>query len=205
VNKELFKNVVIMFLAGITIFSVFKYRSSLKEKYALLNTVNEVKGQVTILEKDRQRLLEDLKKEKELNAQLKGELLEIKRHLKASKKRLTKLFADYGEAQKAMEGLSPKFSILKFENIILRDEKKKLDTQLRRVSEENSSLKAKLDSITELEKRIRELKKRMQRVTTITKVRKIVEGNRGFLIKDGKPTYPTKVRIEVVPVLQDKQ
>jgi hypothetical protein len=50
-----------------------------------------------------------------------------------------------------------------------------------------------LGSVVELKKAIKELK---------TKTRKVLgletEGNRGFLIKDGRPTSD-KIRIEVVP------
>ncbi len=204
-NKGLFKNIFIVLLISITIFSVFKYGSSLKEKYALLNTLNQIKEQVTTLENDKQGLLEKLGEEKELNAQLNGEVSEIKDYLRASKERLAKLFADYGQAQKTIEDLNSKFSILKSENTALRDEKEKLDTQLTQVSQEKNSLKAKLSSITELKKRIRELKRQMRRVTAHKpKARKIIEGNRGFLIKNGKPTYPAKIKIEVIPVPQDK-
>lgn len=205
-NKGLFKNIFIVLLISITIFSVFKYGSSLKEKYALLNTLNQIKEQVTTLENDKQGLLEKLGEEKELNAQLNGEVSEIKDYLRASKERLAKLFADYGQAQKTIEDLNSKFSILKSENTALRDEKEKLDTQLTQVSQEKNSLKAKLSSITELKKRIKELKRQGREGLTAhkPKARKIIEGNRGFLIKNGKPTYPAKIKIEVIPVPQDK-
>ena len=205
-NKGLFKNIFIVLLISITIFSVFKYGSSLKEKYALLNTLNQIKEQVTTLENDKQGLLEKLGEEKELNAQLNGEVSEIKDYLRASKERLAKLFADYGQAQKTIEDLNYKFSILKSENTALRDEKEKLDTQLTQVSQEKNSLKAKLDSITELKKRIKELKRQGREGLTghKPKARKIIEGNRGFLIKNGKPTYPAKIKIEVIPIPQDK-
>lgn len=46
----------------------------------------------------------------------------------------------------------------------------------------------KLSSVDELKKAIRELKRRAK-----------IEGNRGFLIKDGQLTTPAKVKIEVIP------
>lgn len=202
----MFKNILILLLAGITAFSVFKYSLSFKEKYVLLNTLNQIKEQIAALENDKQALLEKLGEEKELSAQLDKELSEIKEHLKASKKRITKLFADYGEAQKTIEDLNSKFSILQSENAALRDEKERLNAQLTQISEENKSLRVKLDSVAELKKRIKELRRRVHRVTaTITKARKISEGNQGFLIKNGKSTYPGRAKIEVIPVPGDKR
>ena len=31
-------------------------------------------------------------------------------------------------------------------------------------------------------------------------ISRVSEGNRGYIIRNGKPTYPSKVKIEVVPV-----
>jgi hypothetical protein len=56
-----------------------------------------------------------------------------------------------------------------------------------------------------LKKAIRDLKKQMRKVThKATKTKTIIEGNRGFLIKDGKPTSIAKIKIEVIPVPQSK-
>jgi len=204
-HKGMLKNILIVLLAGTTIFSVFKYALSFKEKYVLLNTLNQLKEEVAALEDDKQALKEKLGEEKELNTKLDREILEIKEYLKASKKRLAKLFADYGQTQKTIEDLNSKFSILKAENTALRDEKERLNSQLTQISEENKSLKLKLDSIAELKKRIKELKRQVHRITVITKVGKIIEGNQGFLIKDGKSTYPARAKIEVIPAPGDKR
>jgi len=198
-NKGLFKNIFIVLLISITIFSVFKYVLSLKEKYALLNTLNQLKQQVTTLENDKQTLLERLGIERKLNAQLEIEISGVKDYLRASKKRLAKLFAEYAQTQKAIEELNSKFCIVKSENIALKEERIKLDMQLTQVSQEANDLKAKLNSIAELKERIKELRRQAHQA------RKIGEGNRGFLIKDGKPTYPPEIKIEVIPAGQGKQ
>ena len=105
--------------------------------------------------------------------------------------------------------------ILKTENTALEDKNKalankvdKLKAKLRQVSQENESLKAKLSSIAELKKVLRELKRQVRKVSKVSietkqkgQSEKIIEGNRGYLIKDGKAIYPGKLRIEIVPVL----
>lgn len=201
-NKGLLKNILIVILVTITTFSVFKYFSSLREKYDLLNTLNQTKEQLATLEKQRQNLLQDLEKEKQFQQKLAQENSGLKDYLKASKKRLTKLFADFGEAEKTIEQLGAKFSVLEAENTALREQRDKLSTQFIQVIQENDSLKARLSSITELKKAIKQLRRQMREVSREIKKRsqdEVIEGNRGFLIKDGKSTYPPKVRIEVIP------
>jgi chromosome segregation ATPase len=112
-NNDVLKNILIVVLVGMTIFAAFQYGSSLKEKNDLAYTLSQIQGQVAILEKDKEDLSVELKKKKELEGELRAKLSEFKGYLKASKKRLTKLFADYGEAQKANEQLGSKFFYLK--------------------------------------------------------------------------------------------
>jgi len=82
--------------------------------------------------------------------------------------------------------------------------------ELSQASVENDALRTKLSSVAELKKAIRELKrnKRLQPVPVLRfkpKNPKVmeeaveVEGNRGFLTRDGVSTFPYKIRIEVKP------
>jgi len=202
-NKALLKNILIVLLLTIAVFCVFKYIASLKEKYDLLNTLNQIKEQVATLEKKEQGLLETLEKEKELQRKLSQENSGLKDGLKISKIRLMKLFREAKETQKSIEQLNAQFSILKAENKALIEKEDKLKAQFSQVSQENETLKARLGSVVELKKAIRELKRQMRKVSIEinqeTQDEKIVEGNHGFLIKDGKLTYPTRVRIKVIP------
>lgn len=202
-NKGLIKNILIVLLLTIAIFCVFKYIWALKEKYDLLVTLNEVKTQLAALEKERQNLLQSLEKEKESQQKLSEENLGLKENLKASKRRLSSLFRDVTEAQKAIEELHSRFSLLQAENTALIETEKKL-------SQENENLKAKLSSVVEIKKAFRELKKQASKVAMAIRQKarstdRIITGNRGFLIKDGKYTYPAKVRIEVIPVTSKNQ
>lgn len=193
-----YKFILALLLIGITIFSVFKYTLSLKERYDLLNSLKSLKEQMATLETEKQNLSGALEKEKELQKELTQEISNLKGNLKASHAKLTKLFADFEEAQKIIEKLGSQNSLLEAENTALREEKNNLEL-------EKENLKARLSSLTELKKAIKELKRQMRKVGTEikekTKTEETPEGNRGFLIKDGKSTYSLlKIKIEVTPL-----
>lgn len=195
-NKGQAKNIVIILLLTITVFSVYKFISSLREKYELLKSLNITKEQVAVLEEEKQNLLQEIEKDKLLQQKLTEQNLGLKEYLMAGKARLAKLFKAYGQTQKDIGQINSKFSILKAENTALLDEKE-------RIVKENESLKAKLTSAIELKNAIRQLKKQAQRVgiqiIKKTDTRKTLEGNQGYVIKDGKLYNPAKVKIEVIP------
>lgn len=195
-NKEQAKNIVIILLLTISLFSVYKFISSLREKYELMNSLNLAKQQVTVLEDEKQNLLLEIEKDKKLRQKLTQQNLELKDYLKAGKVRMGKLFKVYEGTQETIEQLNSKFSLLKAENTAIITDKERL-------SKENEALKIKLNSVMELKKAMRELRKQAQKVgiqiIKKTDVRKTLEGNQGFVIKDGKPNNPAKVKIEVVP------
>lgn len=195
-SKGQVKNIVIILLLTITIFSVYKFISSLREKYELLNSLNQTKEQVAMLEKDKQNLLQEIEKDKQLQQKLTQQNLGLKEYLKAGKERLSKLFKQYDSNQKNIEQLNSKFSLLKAENSALLGYKEQM-------TKENESLKARLSSVLELKKAMRELKKQAQKVgiqiIKKTDTAKTLKGNQGYVIKDGKPVTPAKVIIDVVP------
>ncbi|MDD5408513.1 MAG: hypothetical protein PHC71_00245 [Candidatus Omnitrophica bacterium] len=96
----------------------------------------------------------------------------LKDYLRASINKIARLFRDKSMTQANLEDTNAKFAVLKAEN---------------------RQLKAKLNSIVELRKAIRELKARKRNTPASPD-----EGNLGFLIKDGQPTIPGKVKIEVL-------
>lgn len=194
---------LIPFLIGITIFSAFQYVSSLKEKYDLQNSLNQIKKQVADLELARQSLLQEVEQEKELQKALTQENSNLKGSLEVNNEKLTKLGAVFQDASRTIEDLNSRISILKAENAALAEKKEKLALELTAVSQENEALNSRLSSVRELKRAIKELKKKASKgaeeIKAIAKTRNVIEGNRGFLIKDGKPTYPAKVKIEVTP------
>jgi len=198
-NKEMLKNVLLALCAAVAIFCAFKYLTGLKEKYDLQLSVGQLKQQVNLLESQKQGLAEELAKAKESEAKIAAKLDGLKHYFHASKQRMGKLFTDLDNARKAIEDLDSKINLLKSENNALRGEKQAL-------AQDNETLRTKLNSITQLKKAIKELRGQINNVSKeikkTIKEEKLIEGNRGFLIKEGKPTYPTKVKIEVTPLPQ---
>lgn len=195
------KNILIVFLLAIAIFIVFKYILTLKEKDNLINALNQAKEQAAFLQAEKQNLLQALNKEKELYQKTSQENSALKDYLRANELRLTKVFADYEEAQKTIERLNAQVSLLKAENAALAEQEEQA------LPQKNDYLKPKPSSLAELKRALEELKKRMSRagfeIGHKAQTEKIpewnLEGNQGFLIKNGQPTYSAKIKIEVIP------
>jgi chromosome segregation ATPase len=194
-NKSQVKNILIVFLLSITAFSIFKFTSSLKEQFNLSNRLNKAKDEILVLEKERQDLLQEIEKERDTSCQLRERNSKLKDYLKANKRMISDLFADLKERTQTIEELNSKSCLLKLEVEALQQKKEQL-------SQENESFKAKLSSVTELKKAIKEIKMQARKMHIEMKkqaaVDKIIEGNRGYLIKAGKATYPVKLKIEVI-------
>lgn len=186
-NKDMLKNAILILLVGITIFSMINYMSELKARYRLREDLNQAQGRITVLVQEKQNLLQDIGKEKELKEQLTLKNTNLKEYLGASKKKITRLFQDNAQTQSELEESDVKLSILKAENKALIDGR-------RRIYVENEQFKFKLSSVIELKKAIRELKSKKHIALDPG-----AEGNRGFLIKDGQPTVAEKIKIEVIP------
>lgn len=199
-----YKVVLIAFLVGITIFTGFKYFSALKEKYDLSLNLNQVNSQVAALENEKQSLMQDLDKEKELQKAFSQENLQLKDDLKLNNDRLSQLDAEFQTAQKTVEELNAKISVAKAENIALRDQIESLKIEATQATQDKEKLEARLGSIKELKNAIRELRQKIRLAKKDLKIRtkreEIIIGNLGYIIKDGKPTYPSKVKIEVQPL-----
>jgi chromosome segregation ATPase len=165
-----------------------------------MENLTQVKAQVAGLEKERQKLLQDLEKQKNILQKLTQDNANLKSNLRAGKDRLGKLFTEHAQAQKGLEDLKAQRSLLKAENEALREEKDKL-------AKDNTNLKAKIDSILRLGGVIGEFKRQISKVTQQLQKKadtmKADEGNRGYLIRDGQETSAAgKVKIEVVPAAQ---
>jgi len=197
-----YKVILTILLVGITIFCVFKYIVALKEKYALLKNLNQAKAQVVALG-------EEIDKEKELEKALSQENVTLKDEMKTNADKLAQLDAGLKSSQNTIDELTSQIALAKAENAALREEKDKLSLELVQVSQEKDTLKARLSSIPELKKAIKEVKIQIRKAKVmmkeITKKRRIIEGNRGFLVKNGESTFPvTKIKIEVMPAQSNK-
>jgi hypothetical protein len=186
-SKGFLKNMVIILLLSVTIFSIVQYLSELKTRYRLQDTLTQAQTQITALAQSKQNLLQELEKEKELAGQLVLKNTDLKEYLRASKNKITQSFQDNARIQQRLEDTSAKFSILKAENLALIDSRK-------RIYVENEEFKSKLNSVVELRRAIRELKARKHEASIME-----TGGNQGFLFKDGQSTALEKIKIEVIP------
>ncbi len=196
-----YKFILTALLCGITIFSVFKYVITLKENYDLSSRLDQVKQQVVVLENEKQNLLQSLKKEEANTQKLSQENIGLQATLKENEEKLVKLDTDLKSAQQTIEQLNSELAALK-------TEKTRLNSRLSEVSQEKDDLNVRLNSVEELKKAIRELRSQMRKVKVQIKekTRPTVdnsEGNRGFVIKDGKSTSSLKVKIEVKPASKE--
>ena len=201
VNMALLKNIMIVLLIGIAAFSAYEYVIVLKENNGLMSQLAEKRIIINALENEKQKLLTSLEKEKSQGQKLAQEKAELIVNLKASRQRLSKLFSGFSQSQKALDTLNMKISLLRSENAALIEQKNSL-------ARNNEALETKLNSLVELKKAIQEIKKQARRVSIqmIEQVQseKTFEGNQGYMVKDGKPTLPKKIKIEVTPALQNK-
>jgi chromosome segregation ATPase len=190
-----YKLILIVFLIGVIIFAIFQYILSLKE-------------QVLVLENEEQALLQTLENERQLKQKLVEENAQLQENLKPSEENLVALDTDLNEAKNKIEELGSHIHLLKAENIALREKNASLASGLDSVVKEKDNLQAKLSSIVELKKAIKELRRQAYKVGQEIKEEIqndiIMEGNRGFLLKEGKSTYSAKVKIEVKPLPSDK-
>jgi len=184
-NKDAIKNLVLILLIGVAVFSMVRYVSELKARFRLQDNLTQTQGDVAVLTQEKQNLLQELGKEKELNEHLAVKNVKLRAYVKASKVRMTRFFQDNSKIQNEFEDINTKFAILKAENKALIDSHK-------RSYLENEQLKLKLSSVVELKKAIRELRKKRVKVPGLA-----IEGNQGFLIRDGRSTLE-KIKIEVI-------
>lgn len=197
--KKDLKTVLFVFLIGITIFSLFSFLASLKEKRDLVNTIEGLNKQKADLENEKLGLQDSLNKQRQLNTGLTEENTGLKATLAESEARLARLDAEFKQALKKIDKINAEIAALE-------NQRENLTLQLSQVTQERQDLKTKMGSIPDLKNLIRELKRKMhitsqqarQNINIRTKDKDIF-GNQGFLVKHGKSTYPPKVKIEVIP------
>jgi len=209
---KLFRFLFFALLTGVTIFSVFKYLGAVKERYDLLESLKSIRQQVALLEAEKKDLQQGLDKEIALKHQAIRDNSSLKESLKLGEEKLARMAHDLSEAHRNLEELSSQISIVTAENTALKEDFAQLNSRLEEESRQKEELAAKMNSIAELKKAIRELKKRMRTARAAQQdlrnvppegpsyepEEKVIEGNYGYIIRDGKPTSSTKVRIEVL-------
>lgn len=193
-NKRI---MLIALLAGISIFTLYKYVVTLREKYNLSQQLNKREEQLVLLEKEKQNLLQTIEKNKIWQKKLEEESMGLKVTLKGNEERLLGLKNDLFKAGKTVEQLSAQISTLRAENAELKAQIDKLKMEILSLSQENQVFRYRFNSVTELREAIRQLKKQGRAGF----IGKGPDGNQGFMLKDGKFTFPAKVIIEVNPAV----
>lgn len=210
-NKNLVFNLAFIFLLTVSIFSVVKYSVSLKEKNDLVLSLEDTKGRLVAIESEKQNLLQSLKIEKAAEEKLVQENSLLKDTIEEGKARLEKLAQDMSAAQDSLKELNAQFSIAKAQNEALLEKGEMLQQKIAQLDQENDSFKSRFSSVEDLKKAIRELKKNKRRPVVESVLQKkfeaqmieerVIAGNGGYLVKNGKFTYPSRIKIEVVPAL----
>ena len=198
------KAIIIAVLLGITVFSVYKYIASVKENNDLSANIRQLNTDVKALENEKSGLVKDLNQEKELNSALSQENTGLKDNLNQTQAKLAQMETDFRASQKTNEDLDSQISLVKVENTVLRDQIQGLELGINQAKADKEQLQARLSSIAELKKAIKELRQKARLAKKQVQERietkeRIILGNNGYLIKDGKPTNNT-VRIEVEPL-----
>ncbi len=190
------KNIIIAVLLGVSVASVFKLMSYLKERKDTESAMFEAQEQAGAYHKQAQNLLQDLEKQKTGQERLTQENEALKNYLRASKKRIGKLFVENRQIGEKLASSDERLAVVKAENAALVQ-------QEALYAQENTALKKRLSSLDELKKAIREVKLKMREAhrRISEEVRRDIElvGNRGFLTRGGKSTFSSLVRIEVTP------
>ncbi|TBR16638.1 hypothetical protein EPO66_04360 [bacterium] len=201
--RILIRNIIILLLLGLAVFGIVKYIILQREKYDLLESVKQMKVQLAQLENEKQGIKRSYEEEKALHLAAQEKNVQLEGSLKSTQEQLDKITLDYQGLKEDVEKLNAEVSAVKAEKTFLAEENDELQVKLSGAKNENESLIARLTSIPELKKAIRELKKQMRNAgheikKKIMSEKKII-GNQGFVIKQGQPTVSSKVKIEVQP------
>jgi hypothetical protein len=162
--------------------------------------------QAVQIQEQRARAMKNLETEYAKQKALEDDKTALQGQLRVSQEALQKMQADLKAAQETLDDLSSRLSVAKAENIELNRKLGEFKQEAESSTQAKEALQARLNSLVELKKAIRELRRKLSkaRPEIANRIRqdRIIIGNGGYMIKDGKPTYPARVKIEVVPLSQ---
>jgi len=204
-----YTSILIVFLCVIAIFSAFQFISALREKLALEENLGQAQRKLGFLQVERKNLLKVLDTAMKKNDEISRKNVLLKEYLRAGAGKVRKLDSQFKEVRLRAEELNTQVSLLKTENAALRQDYATQGEKMAALAQENDGLKARLSSVGALKKAIKELKVQARHVVVAikekVKAQRLVLGNRGFLVKEGKSTYPARVKIEVNPAPADRR
>jgi chromosome segregation ATPase len=193
------KNIYLIIIIALVILTGFSLSRYIYLQKANLELVSVIKQNRTRIDE----LVTQLMSEKELNQQLAKEKDGLSKELLALSEQVKKADLEVAQAKEQLGAIATKINLLKKENTYLAQLKYSFDEKLTQAKKENESLEAKFNSLDELKKAIKDLKKKMHddRVAAKNpaKVAEQIDGNRGYIIWKGQTTLKTKVKIEVTP------
>ncbi len=184
------KAILAAFLIGITVFSLVNYAMAVREKYALINSLNQLKSRAASLEIEKQNLLKSLEKEKEAQIKITQENADLKEQFNLNNDKLMQMTQDLEQAQNNIKVLGEEIESLKLDKSALGSEKDRLNNELKQANAEIERLMSKLDQFNKSKPSVNSQAK---------STKKSSAGNKGYIIKAGD-TSPDKVKIEVTPV-----
>lgn len=190
-------------------FFVLRYINLIQEKKKVESQLKEVKMQVGFLEGS-------LRQETELRQKLDKEKTALTASLKGAEETIVDLNAKNAQSQEHIFSLVKEIKAMENRNSRAKEELTQAQEKLDALLGKNIELDARLSSVSELKKAIAELKLklRMKKAGYNHKLKSTrfkkekpswdkenIDGNFGFIIKNGVSTYNGRVKIEVRPLL----
>ncbi len=206
--------VLVCILIGVTAFSVYRFVSASRENFDLTVQMEGMRADVSALQDEKDRLMLDLDKERLLQKTLSDENLLLRDEVAQASQAREDLQQQLADSESELEELGSQIAVVKAENAALLEQTQTLKADLARSAEEKRLMAEKLGSVAQLKQAIRDLRRQARlaasRPAPVRRVRdaatgqtQIIVGNRGFLVRDGKPTYEGRVRIDVQPQPQE--
>ncbi|MFA5319630.1 MAG: hypothetical protein WBE75_05040 [Candidatus Omnitrophota bacterium] len=196
------RKALVAFLVGAGLVSIVHYSFLLQEKTRLSRALEEMNARVSILEKDKAQMVQSLNSGRDALKKLDEDNARLGQTIQSQGENISALTAEVERTNGKLEELNSRYSLLRCENSALR-------SQLFFVVKEEEKMRLNMTSLPELKKAIRELKKKKTHASVLPVIHKqrinkvvkgqILEGNKGFLVRDGKPTFAKTIKIEVVP------
>jgi len=193
--------IIIAFLGGITLFSLFKYIKISYEKKEILNKLQQAKSQILSLNALKEQLSQQLNEKINIILEKEKREQELLKEMKIKEEKLITVEEELNKAQKEIESLNRNVDNLQKENLSLKEEKKSLSEEINRLNAERDSLLSRFNSLTELKKAITQLKRKiyLEKIQTRKSSDNNLEGNRGYIIKNGLSTLRGRIKIEIFP------
>jgi len=195
-------NTLAIILSAIALFSAFYLAKMVLDSIVLQDTVARQRLKISTLQQDRQQMMTALDNAIKKKDEMSRKNILLKEYLRQSNFKVRKLDSEFKKVMLRVDGLNSQIGILQSENIALRSSNEGLKEQVAKLSEENEQLRTRFSSLAELKKAIRNLRRQGRDILEKLKRKPQpnIGNNRGYIIKDGVPTYPQRVKIEVIPV-----